>query len=435
MRKICIIGSGYVGLVTGTCLADLGNDVICVDNDEEKIKSLKGLIMPIYEPGLEDLVKKNVEAKRLEFTTDLKNAVKESEVIFIAVGTPPKENGEADLSIIENVSRDIARSMETYHLVVDKSTVPVQTGMRVKETIQNNVKEGVEFDVASNPEFLREGSAVDDFMQPDRIVIGVETEKASNILKGIYKPLNSPIIVTDIQSAELIKHAANSFLATKISFINALSVICEATGADIDKVAKGVGMDKRIGSTFLKAGVGFGGFCFPKDLSAFIKIAEKLGYDFKLLKAVEEINKIQKERFIKKVEDAIWNIRGKTLAVLGLSFKPNTDDIRFAPSIDIIQALLKDGATIKAYDPYAMDKMSKIIPEVNYCKNPYEAATGADALIIITEWSEFKELDLKRLKGLLNEPVIIDGRNVYDPELMDKEGFKYVCIGKKYNYK
>ncbi|MCK5305529.1 MAG: UDP-glucose/GDP-mannose dehydrogenase family protein [Candidatus Omnitrophica bacterium] len=431
VKRVCVVGSGYVGLVTGSCLADLGNNVICVDNDKKKIEMLNKFKMPIYEPGLEDVVKRNVEAGRLFFTTDLKDSVKKSEVIFIAVGTPPKANGEADLSCIEDVSKQIALNMDEYRLIVDKSTVPVQTGQRVKETITRNLKKDIEFDVASNPEFLKEGSAINDFTRPDRIVIGVETERAAVILKEIYNPFNSPIITTDIQSAELIKHAANSFLATKVSFVNALSVICELTGADVDKVTEGMGMDKRIGSSFLNAGVGFGGFCFPKDLAAFIKISEKLGYDFKLLKAVEEINKKQKDRFIKKIEDALWNIKDKTIAVLGLSFKPNTDDIRFAPSIDIIKALLRDGAGIRAYDPYAMDKMSQVLPEVKYCQSSYEAADGADALVIVTEWSEFKELDFVKIKGLLNDAILIDGRNMYDPDSMRRLGFKYVCIGKK----
>ena len=429
MRKICIVGTGYVGLVTGTCLADLGNDVVCVDNNKEKISSLKELKMPIYEPGLKDLVQKNVKANRLSFTTNLKDTVEKSEVIFIAVGTPPKENGEADLSFVENVAKEIAMGMKNYHLVVEKSTVPVQTGQRVKETIQNFVEASVEFDVASNPEFLREGSAIGDFMQPDRIVIGVETERAKNILTEIYKPLNVPIIVTDIQSAELIKHASNSFLATKISFINAISVICELTGADVEKVAEGMGMDKRIGRSFLNAGIGFGGFCFPKDLAAFIRISEKLSYDFELLKAVEKINQEQKELFLKKIEKALWNIKGKTIGILGLSFKPNTDDIRFAPSIDIIKGLQKDGALIKAYDPHAMGKMSEVLKNVKYCKSPYEVAKDADALVIVTEWSEFKELDLDKIKKLLKNPLIIDGRNIYDTKKMQKKGFKYICIG------
>ncbi len=431
MRKIAVVGTGYVGLVTGSCLADLGNKVICVDNNEEKIAFLKELKIPIYEPGLEEIVKRNVERGRLSFTTDLKKSVPESEVIFIAVGTPPKENGEADLSTVEGVCKDIARSMEGYHLVVEKSTVPVQTGERAKETIRGHVKKGVEFDVASNPEFLREGSAVSDFMKPDRIVIGVETEKAKQILTELYQPLEVPIIVTDIQSAELIKHASNSFLAAKISYINAISKICELTGADIEKVAEGMGMDKRIGHNFLNAGVGYGGFCFPKDLAAFIRISEKLGYNFELLKAVEKINKNQKENFLQKIEDALWNVKGKTIGLLGLSFKPNTDDIRFAPSIDIIKGLLKDGARVKAYDPYAMDKMKGILKDVEYCKDAYEAAESSDALVIITEWSEFKELDLEKIKQLLNNPIIVDGRNIYDLDKMKELGFKYICIGRK----
>jgi len=431
LRKIAVVGTGYVGLVTGSCLADLGNKVICVDNNEEKIAFLKELKMPIYEPGLEEIVKRNVERGRLSFTTDLKKSVPESEVIFIAVGTPPKENGEADLSTVEGVCKDIARSMEGYHLVVEKSTVPVQTGERAKETIRGHVKKGVEFDVASNPEFLREGSAVSDFMKPDRIVIGVETEKAKQILTELYQPLEVPIIVTDIQSAELIKHASNSFLAAKISYINAISKICELTGADIEKVAEGMGMDKRIGYNFLNAGVGYGGFCFPKDLAAFIRICEKLGYNFELLKAVEKINKNQKENFLQKIEDALWNVKGKTIGLLGLSFKPNTDDIRFAPSIDIIKGLLKDGARVKAYDPYAMDKMKDILKDVEYCKDAYEAAESSDALVIITEWSEFKELDLEKIKQLLNNPIIVDGRNIYDLDKMKELGFKYICIGRK----
>lgn len=431
MKNICIIGTGYVGLVTGSCLADLGNKVICVDNNEEKIAFLKELKMPIYEPGLEGIVKRNVERGRLSFTTDLKESVPESEIIFIAVGTPPKENGEADLSTVEGVCKDIARSMESYHLVVEKSTVPVQTGERTRETMRGHVKKGVEFDVASNPEFLREGSAVSNFMKPDRIVIGVETEKAKQILTELYQPLGVPIIVTDIQSAELIKHASNSFLAVKISYINAISKICELTGADVEKVAEGMGMDKRIGHDFLNAGVGYGGFCFPKDLAAFIRISEKLGYNFELLKAVEKINKNQKENFLQKIEDALWNVKGKTIGLLGLSFKPNTDDIRFAPSIDIIKGLLKDGARVKVYDPYAMDKMNDILKDVEYCKDAYEAAESSDALVIITEWSEFKELDLEKIKQLLNNPIIIDGRNIYDLDKMKELGFKYICIGRK----
>ena len=428
--KIAIAGSGYVGLVTGTCLAELGNDVVCVDIDKEKINKLNKGQVPIYEPGLDELIKRNKKEGRLSFTTDLKDAVKKSDIIFICVGTPPKDNGEADLSHVEAAARTIAEVMDKYKVIVEKSTVPVQTGEDVARTIKNYNKHNVKFDVVSNPEFLREGSAVNDFLNPDRIVIGADSEKAINMMKELYKPLKAPILVTNIKSAELIKHASNSFLATKISFINAIANICEKTGADVEKVAEGMGYDKRIGKAFLNAGLGYGGFCFPKDAEAFIRIAEKLGYDFKLLKAVQEINKEQKELFVKKIEKSLWILKKKRIAILGLSFKPNTDDMRFAPSIDIINALQKEGANIQAYDPEAMENAKKILKGVTYCKDAYEAAKGADALIILTEWNEFKELDLKKIKSLLNNPLIIDGRNIYGPAIVKKEGFKYISIGR-----
>lgn len=427
---ICVIGTGYVGLVTGTCLAELGNSVICVDIDKEKINKLKKGIMPIYEPGLEELVRNNQKKGRIKFTTNLREGIKKSMVVFIAVGTPPKENGEADLTYVENVARQIAQCMTSYKLIVEKSTVPVETGEWVKHTVKINNKHKVPFNVASNPEFLREGCAVEDFMHPDRIILGVESKKAKELLEELYKPLNAPILVTDIKSAELIKHASNSFLATKISFINALSNICEKAGADVKKVALGMGLDKRIGKAFLDAGIGFGGFCFPKDLAAFIRISEKMGYDFGLLKEVEKINEAQKRLVIKKIEDNLWITRGKTIGVLGLSFKPNTDDIRFAPSLDVIQALLREGAKIKVFDPQAMEKTKKVLKGIRYCKDPYETARGADCLVIITEWNEFKELNFKRLKRLMKQPLIVDGRNIYEPEVMKKLGFKYVCIGR-----
>jgi UDPglucose 6-dehydrogenase len=428
--KICVVGTGYVGLVTGTCFADLGNDVICVDIDKEKIEKLQRGICSIYEPGLEELVRRNLKEERLSFTTDLEQGIEKSEVIFIAVGTPPKQNGEADLSFVEDVSRKIAQTMKSYRLIVEKSTVPVETGEWVKKTISLHNTQGVDFDVASNPEFLREGSAVSDFLKPERIVIGVESERAKKILLELYEPLGCPILVTDIKSAELIKHASNSFLATKISFINAISIICERVGADIEKVSEGMGMDSRIGRNFLKAGVGFGGFCFPKDLAAFIRIAEKAGYDFGLLREVESINEEQKKNFVKKIESALWVVSGKTIAVLGLAFKPNTDDIRYAPSLDIIRALQAEGAKIKAFDPQAMGKAAKILKEVEFCDDPYEAIKGADAMVIVTEWNEFKELDLKKIKQLLNTSIVIDGRNIYDPKKMKKMGFNYYCIGR-----
>lgn len=428
--NICVIGSGYVGLVTGSCLADLGNKVICVDIDKDKINELKKGIIPIYEPGLEVLVKNNLKNKRVSFTTDLKKGMSQSKIIFIAVGTPPKENGEADLTYVENVAGQIARCMRSYKLIVEKSTVPVETGEWVKRTVKINNRHKVPFDVASNPEFLREGSAIDDFMKPDRIVIGVESKKARDLLTELYRPLNAPIVITDIKSAEIIKHASNSFLATKISFINAVSNICEKAGADVQKVARGMGLDKRIGASFLNAGVGFGGFCFPKDLAAFIRISEKLGCDFGLLKEVEKINEYQKSLLVKKIEQALWIVKGKTIGVLGLSFKPNTDDIRFAPALDIIQMLLDEGAKIKAFDPQAMRKVKKVLKGVKFCGDPYEAAKGSDCLVIMTEWNEFKELDFKKIKEAMKQPLVVDGRNIYEPEAMRKLGFKYICMGR-----
>ena len=429
--KIAVVGTGYVGLVTGTCLADLGNEVVCVDIDGEKIKSLNKGIIPIYEPGLDGLVAKNKKAGRLEFTSNLKKSIKECSVVFICVGTPPKENGEADLSYVENVARAIAEAMDSYKVIVEKSTVPVETGEKVARTIRAYNVHKADFDVVSNPEFLREGNAVNDFMHPDRIVIGCENERSRNVMKELYSPLNAPIIFTDIKSAEIIKHASNSFLATKISFINAIANICELAGADIEKVSEGMGFDKRIGRSFLNAGIGYGGSCFPKDVDAFVRIAEKFGYDFRLLKAVQEINNAQRANFMKKIEKALWVVKGKTIGVLGLAFKPNTDDMRLAPSIDIIFQLQKEGAKIKAYDPEAMQKAGQIFNDIAYFNSPYETAAGSDALVILTEWKEFKEIDLKRIKPLMKHPLIIDGRNIYNPEEMRKEGFVYISIGRK----
>jgi UDPglucose 6-dehydrogenase len=429
--KITVIGSGYVGLVTGTCFAELGNDIICVDIDEDKIKKLNNNIIPIYEPGLDELVLRNRKENRLKFTTDLKKAIKESEIIFICVGTPPKENGEADLSFVENVSRTIAEVMDSYKIVIEKSTVPVETGEKVAKTIKTYNRKGIAFDVVSNPEFLREGSAVHDFMKPDRIVIGCESEKARKIMKSLYEPLKAPIIFTDIKSAEIIKHASNSFLATKISFINCVANICELSGADVEKVAEGMGYDKRIGRSFLNAGIGYGGSCFPKDVEAFANIAEKLGYNFGILNNVQEVNTSQRKKLVKKIEKALWVVKGKTIGVLGLAFKPDTDDMRSAPSIDIIKELQKEGAKIKAYDPQAMERSKAIFEGITYCKEPYEAAKDADALVIVTEWNEFKELDLKKIKSIMRTPLIVDGRNIYNPEDMKKNGFSYFSIGRK----
>lgn len=428
--NISIIGSGYVGLVTGACFAELGNQVICADNNAKKIIGLKKGIVPIYEPGLEELIANNLKNKRLKFTSSIRAAVKASEVVFIAVGTPALENGEADLTGIENVARSIAQNMDGYRLIVEKSTVPVETCGRVKKTISTYVKKAYKFDVVSNPEFLREGSAINDFTHPDRIVLGAESAKARQIMTNLYQPLNRPILITNIKSAELIKHASNAFLATKISFINAVSRICDLVGADVKEVAQGMGLDNRIGRYFLHAGIGYGGSCFPKDLEAFITIAEKLGYDFRILKAVKNTNEEQKEFVLQKIKDALWIIEGKTIAVLGLAFKPNTDDLRNAPGVDLINALTRGGAKIKAYDPKAMEKAKKFLKGVIFCKDSYEAAKAADCLIVATEWNEFKELDFVKLKKTLRRPLIIDGRNIYDPKLLKELGFTYIGIGR-----
>ncbi|OGX15711.1 MAG: UDP-glucose 6-dehydrogenase [Omnitrophica WOR_2 bacterium RBG_13_41_10] len=428
--NISIVGSGYVGLVTGACFAELGNKVSCVDNDSKKIKGLAKGIIPIYEPGLKELILSNAKKKRIKFTSSIKEAVGASEVIFIAVGTPSLDNGEADLMGIENVARNIAINMQGYRLIVEKSTVPVETGQWVKHTIHSYIKHNIKFDVASNPEFLREGQAINDFMHPDRIVIGVESKKAKDILTSLYKPLNAPMVVTDINSAELIKHASNSFLAAKISFINAVARICDKVGADVVEVAQGMGLDKRIGRAFLNAGIGYGGSCFPKDLDAFIHISEKLGYDFSLLKAARGINQQQKAFFLNKIKDVLWIIKDKTIGVLGLAFKPNTDDIRSAPSLEIIKALQDEGAKIKIYDPQAQDKGKEVLSNVKFSKDAYALSRGCDCLIIMTEWDEFKELDLAKIKKLLKRPIIIDGRNIYEPRQMQKLGFHYVGIGR-----
>lgn len=429
--NISIIGSGYVGLVTGACLSELGNRVICVDNDTQKITNLKKNIIPIYEPGLEELIANNVKRKRLTFSSRIKDAVETAEIIFIAVGTPSLDNGEADLTGIENVAYNIAINMKSYRLIVEKSTVPVETGIWVKRTIQAYIKHKIKFDIASNPEFLREGQAINDFMHPDRIVIGAESKRAKDLLTCLYKPLNAPLVITDIRSAELIKHASNSFLATKISFINAISNVCDRVGADIIEVAAGVGLDKRIGASFLNAGIGYGGSCFPKDLDAFIQIAEKMGYSFGLLKAVKEINQEQKAVLIEKIKKVLWIIKDKTIGILGLAFKPNTDDIRFAPSIFIIENLLKDGFSIITYDQEAMINIKKLFGDkIKYASNPYHCLKNSDALIILTEWNEFKQIDLEKVKKLLKQPYVFDGRNIYNPVKMKEMGFKYFSVGR-----
>jgi len=427
-----IIGAGYVGLVTGTCFADLGNEVICADNDASKIALLNEGGMPIYEPGLAELVKRNRQDGRLTFTTDIEAGIKDSEAVFICVGTPSREDGSADLTCVEKVSRVIAEHIDSYKLVVEKSTVPVETSDWIKKTINTFKKNGCEFDVASNPEFLREGSAVQDFMNPDRIVIGVESKKAENLLRELYSPIETKIVVTDIKGAEIIKHASNSFLATKISFINAVSNLCERTGTDINAVAEGIGMDSRINKHFLKAGAGFGGSCFPKDLKAFIHISEKLGYSFDLLKEVEKINDEQKSRIMVKIKDLLWNLPDKTVAIWGLAFKPDTDDIRSAPSIDVITRLIKEKAKVRVFDPKAMDKVKmEIGEEVTYCEDIYDAAREADCVILMTEWNEFKEIDWHRVKQIMKNPAVLDGRNIYDAEKLRQLGFKYTGMGRR----
>jgi UDPglucose 6-dehydrogenase len=428
--NLTIIGTGYVGLVTGTCFAEAGHHVICVDNDEAKVNLLKAGGMPIYEPGLPELVEKNTAAGRLRFTSSTQEGVEGSDVVFIAVPTPPQPDGSVDLSVIEGVSREIASAMTAYKIVVDKSTVPVQTGEKVAETIKRYRKTKVEFDVVSNPEFLREGFAVEDFMKPDRVVIGVSSPRPVAAMKEVYAPYQAPVIVTDINSAELIKHASNSFLALKISYINAISVICEKSGANVQEVANGMGMDARIGREFLDASLGFGGSCFPKDLSAFIRISESMGCRFGLLEEVQRINAAQMDRFLKKIHDTLWVVKGKTLGVLGLAFKQNTDDVRMSPAIELCQRLLKEGARLRVYDPQAMEKARAVLPEPQYVSDMNDVAEGCDALIIATEWPQFKRLDLERARKCLSHPIIFDGRNMFDTEEMERLGFLYKSIGR-----
>jgi len=428
--KLTIIGTGYVGLVTGACFAEVGHEVICVDNDSAKVKVLQQGGIPIYEPGLDEVVTKNVSAGRLSFTNSTAEGVEKSDVVFIAVPTPPLPDGSVDLSFIEKVAREIAAAMNGYKIVVDKSTVPVRTGDKVAETIKRYCKGRVDFDVVSNPEFLREGFAVSDLMKPDRIVIGVRSQRPVAAMKEVYAPFKAPVIVTDINSAELIKHASNSFLALKISYINAISVLCEATGANVQEVANGMGMDARIGRRFLDASLGFGGSCFPKDLSAFIKIAEQVGYDFRLLKEVQNINGNQMDRFVKKILDTLWVLKDKTIGVLGLAFKQNTDDIRTSPAIELCQRLQKEGARLRVHDPKAMDKARAVLPEAAFVEDMNAVAEGCDALVVATEWDEFKKLDLERVRKALSHPIFFDGRNLFDAAEMERLGFLYKSIGR-----
>ena len=430
--NICVVGTGYVGLVTGAVFADLGNDVVCVDNDRAKVEALKAGRMPIYEPGLEEMVARNAGDQRLAFTTDMGAGVRHGDVIFIAVGTPPKATGETDLSHVEAVAAEIGRCMDRYKVVVNKSTVPVGTGELVREVIVRHQPSPVEFDVVSNPEFLREGSAIEDTLRPDRIVIGAPTQQVAMTLVELYAPIERPMILTDLPSAEVIKYASNAFLATKISFINAIANICEAAGADVTQVMKGMGLDPRIGGAFLQAGLGYGGSCFPKDVDSLIHTAGRLGYEFKLLRSIVEINRERAAHLVETIAKALGPLDDKTIAVLGLAFKPNTDDMREAKSVEVVQLLHAAGATIRAYDPAAMDNAKRLLPAaVTFSDSPYEAADGAHAMVLVTEWNEFKYLNLERLRGHLKRPVIFDGRNLWEPERMRRLGFEYHSVGRK----
>jgi len=430
--NICVVGTGYVGLVTGAVFADLGNDVVCVDNDAAKITDLEAGRMPIYEPGLEEMVARNIADGRLTFTTDLAAAVRRAVIVFITVGTPPKPNGQADLGAVEDVARGIAQAMERYTVVVNKSTVPVGTGDFVREVIARHQTAPVPFDVVSNPEFLREGSAIEDTLRPDRIVIGAPTQQVAMTLLELYAPLERPMIITDVPSAEMIKYASNAFLSTKISFINAIANICELAGADVTQVMKGMGLDPRIGAAFLSAGLGYGGSCFPKDTDSLVHTAATLGYDFAMLRAVVDVNRERAGHFVDLMVKALGPLDGRVVAVLGLAFKPNTDDMREAKSVEVVERLLELGATVRVYDPVAMDHARKTLPDgVQYCESPYEAAGGADAVALVTEWNEFKFLNLERLRGVLRRPAVFDGRNLWEPERMRRLGFEYYSIGRK----
>jgi UDPglucose 6-dehydrogenase len=430
--EIAVIGTGYVGLVTGAGLADFGNDVTCVDVDAKKIEALRSGKIPIYEPGLEEIVSKNSREGRLRFTTDLAQAVQRARAIFIAVGTPPRPDGSADLHYVEEVARSIARHMQGPKLVVTKSTVPIGTG-RMIEKILKEAGHPFPASIVSNPEFLREGSAIEDFMRPDRVVIGASDDEAVALMKEIYAPLHSleiPFVVTNVESSELIKYASNGFLAVKISFINEIAVLCERLGADVQDVARGVGLDSRIGPKFLQAGPGFGGSCFPKDTAAVADIARQYDYEFEIIEAVLRVNKDIKERMVDKVSAALGETAGKTVGLLGLAFKPETDDMRDSPTIPLIVGLQKRGVAIRAYDPQAMENARGMFTDVSFCRDAYETAEGADALVIATEWNQFRALNLPRIHSVMKSPVIVDLRNIYDPKRMEAAGFRYICVGR-----
>jgi UDPglucose 6-dehydrogenase len=430
---IGIIGTGYVGLVTGACFSEFGVFVTCVDRDEKKISQLKKGIVPFYEPGLEELVRRNLREGRLHFSTKIKDAVESSLAVFIAVGTPPRGDGSADLKYIKEVSKEIAKYMDSYKVIVTKSTVPVGTGKKIKDWISKNLKKDIEFDIASNPEFLREGSAIEDFMRPDRVVIGAESPQAVAILKDLYRPLyliETPFVITNIETAELIKYASNSFLATKISFINEMALLCDKIGADVHVVAKAMGLDRRIGPKFLHPGPGYGGSCFPKDTRALISIGESLGVELKIVSAVVQVNERQKRTMVERIRSVMGTLKGRKVAILGLSFKPNTNDIREAPSMYIIGELLKEGAKLYACDPVATEDMKAVYPKVKYTKDVYKAVKDAEAVVLVTEWNQFRNMDLRRVKTLMKKPNFFDLRNVYEPERMASLGFNYYCVGR-----
>ncbi len=430
---ISVIGTGYVGLVTGACFAEFGVNVVCMDTDSRRIAKLEKGEVPFYEPGITELVAKGLRENRLAFTTDIAKAVDQALVLFIAVGTPSRSDGSADLSYVEEVGRGIGKHMNGYKVIATKSTVPVGTGEKLREVIKANLSGPYRFDIVSNPEFLREGSAIEDFLRPNRVVIGADSDQAIAIMKDLYRPLyliETPFVVTDIPTAEMIKYASNAFLATKISFINEIANLCERVGADVQVVAKGMGLDHRIGSKFLHAGPGFGGSCFPKDLAALVQTGEQVGYQLEIASAAARVNAQQRQRMVEKIRGALGGVKGKTLGLLGLSFKPNTNDLREAPALTIAQQLMKEEAVIRAYDPAALEEGSKLLPGLIPCKDAYDAAEGADALIIMTEWNQFRNLDFDRLKTALRRPLLIDLRNVYDPARIAGFGFRYVSVGR-----
>ncbi len=430
---IAVIGTGYVGLVTGACFAEFGVDVTCVDVDVNKIEKLHQGIIPIYEPGLDQLVEKNVKAGRLHFTTDIASAVEQALVVFLAVGTPPQEDGTPDMSFYRQAAKDVAGAMNGYKVLVTKSTVPIGTGEWLRKFVGENLKSPTEFGVASNPEFLREGAAIDDFMRPDRVVIGSNEERAIDVMKELYRPLyliETPIVITSLEAAELIKYAANAFLATKITFINEIANLCDAIGCDVHDVARGMGMDNRIGRKFLHPGPGYGGSCFPKDTRALTTVADQFGVETRIVDAVIEANERQRDAMIPKIEKLVGDISGKRIGVLGLSFKPETDDMRESPAVDIIKAILAKGGSVKAFDPVAMDEARHCLPDIEYAADEYDAIRGADVLVIITEWNQFRALDMEKVKELLAAPRIADLRNVYEPEDMRALGFEYVGVGR-----